>query len=150
VLTRRFLETSPLIAQGFEIETELSLQALVARFQVAEIPIHYRARPENSASKLRTFRDGYRILMALLTFFRDYRPLTFFSLLGGAFLVLALLSGAVVVSGYLRTGQVYRLPLALLSVGLVLLSAVCFVGGTLLSSVSRRAAELAALLRRPR
>ncbi len=150
VLTRRFLETSPLIAQGFEIETELSLQALVARFQVAEIPIHYRARPENSASKLRTFHDGYRILMALLTFFRDYRPLTFFGLLGGAFLVLALLSGAVVVSGYLRTGQVYRLPLALLSVGLVLLSAMCFVGGTLLSSVSRRAAELAALLRRPR
>jgi len=150
VLSRRFLDASPLIAQGFEIETELSLQALAGRFNVVEIPIHYRARPENSASKLRTFSDGYRILVALLTFFRDYRPLTFFGIAGLVLLLLALLAGAVVVTGYLETGQVYRLPLAVLSVGLMMLSAMCLIGGTLLSSISRRAAELSAILSRRR
>jgi len=150
VLSRRFLDISPLIAQGFEIESELSLQALAGKFPVAEVPVHYRARPENSASKLRTVRDGYRILIALLTFFRDYRPLTFFGIAGMILLLLGLAAGGVVVTGYLETGQVLRLPLAVLSVGLMMLSAMCFIGGTLLSSISRRASELAAILARRR
>jgi glycosyltransferase involved in cell wall biosynthesis len=150
VLSRRFLDASPFLAQGFEIETELSLQALAGSFHVAEIPVHYRARPENSASKLRTFRDGYRILVALLTFFRDYRPLTFFGIAGLVLLLLGLVAGGVVVTGYLETGQVYRLPLAVLSVGLTMLSAMCLIAGTLLSSISRRAAELSAILLRRR
>ena len=150
VLSRRFLDASPLIAQGFEIETELSLQALAGKFPVAEVPIHYRARPERSISKLRTFRDGYRILIALLTFFRDYRPLTFFGLAGAFFLLLGLIAGGVVITGYVETGQVFRLPLAVLSVGLTMLSAMCFIAGTILSSINRRTSELAAMLvRRP-
>jgi glycosyltransferase involved in cell wall biosynthesis len=150
VLSRRFLDASPLIAQGFEIETELSLQALSGKFPVSEVPIHYRARPENSVSKLRTFRDGYRILIALFTFFRDYRPLTFFGLVGLLFLLLGAVAGAVVVTQYLETGRVYRIPLAVLSVGLTMLGAMCFIAGTLLSSISRRASELAAILARRR
>ena len=150
VLSRRFLDASPLIAQGFEIETELSLQALAGKFPVAEVPVHYRARPERSMSKLRTFRDGYRILIALLTFFRDYRPLTFFGLAGTFLLLLGLSAGGVVITGYLETGQVFRLPLAVLSVGLTMLSAMCFIAGTILSSINRRTSELAAMLaRRP-
>jgi glycosyltransferase involved in cell wall biosynthesis len=150
VLSRRFLDASPLIAQGFEIETELSLQALSGKFPVAEVPIHYRARPENSVSKLRTYRDGYRILIALLTFFRDYRPLTFFGALGLLFVLLGVVAGGIVVTQYLETGQVYRVPLAVLSVGLTMLGAMCFIAGTLLSSISRRASELAAMLTRHR
>ena len=148
VLSRRFIDASPLIAQGFEIETELSLQALAGKFPVAEVPVHYRARPEQSASKLRTFRDGYRILIALLTFFRDYRPLTFFGLAGAFLLLLGLSAGGVVITGYVETGQVFRLPLAVLSVGLTLLSVMCFIGGTILSSINRRTSELAAMLAR--
>lgn len=144
--TQRFLMLSPLIAQGFEIEAELSMQALAGRFLVTEIPVHYRARGAGSVSKLSTVHDGYRILVALLAFFRDYRPLTCF---GGLALLLALfsaISGGVVINEYLRTGEVLRLPTAVLSVGLGLLSAIALLGGLLLSSVNRRSHELAALL----
>jgi glycosyltransferase involved in cell wall biosynthesis len=148
VFTQRFLELSPLIAQGFEVETELSIQALAGGFLVTEIPVRYRARPADSPSKLNTFRDGYRILVALLAFFRDYRPLMLFSIVAFAFLTGALVTGGVVVDEYLRTGQVLRVPMAMLSVGLVLLSAVSTIGGLLLSSINRRSAELAALISR--
>ncbi|HEY6908584.1 MAG TPA: glycosyltransferase family 2 protein [Myxococcales bacterium] len=147
-LSGRFLELSPLIAQGFEIETELSLQALVGNFAVAEVPVHYRQRPAGSSSKLRTLRDGYRILLALLAFFRDYRPLTFFGIVSLAFALASFVAGGVVVAEYLRTGQVLRIPLAILSVGLLLLAAVSAIAGIVLSSISRRAAELAALISR--
>jgi glycosyltransferase involved in cell wall biosynthesis len=146
VLSRRFLDFSPLLSRGFEVETELSIQAVTAGFIITEIPVHYRQRPANSHSKLRTVRDGTRILLALLAFFRDYRPLTFF---GGLGLLLALASavtGGVVVSEFLTTGHILRIPLAILSVGLGLVCAVSLIGGLILSSINRRAAELAALI----
>jgi glycosyltransferase involved in cell wall biosynthesis len=146
VLSRRFLESTPLIARGFEIEAELSLQAAVQHYRTAEVPIRYRARPEESPSKLHTYRDGYRILMAILVFFRDYRPLTFFGLLALLFLVLSLAGGGVVVAEFLQTGLVPRLPLAVLSAALFMLSALSLTCGVLLSSINRRAAEIAALI----
>ncbi|HXN83578.1 MAG TPA: glycosyltransferase family 2 protein [Myxococcales bacterium] len=146
VMTRQFLDVSPLLSQGFEVESELSLQALARGFRVAEVPVRYRARAQDSKSKLRTWSDGFRILMAILTFFRDYRPLTFFGLLALFFLVMSLGGGAVVVTGFLRTGLVQRLPLAVLSMGLFILSSLCLSCGVLLSSINRRAAELAAAI----
>jgi len=148
VFTQRFLELSPLIAQGFEVETELSIQALAGGFLVSEIPVRYRARPVHSPSKLNTFRDGYRILIALLAFFRDYRPLMLFSSIALVLFLGSLVTGTVVVTEYLETGQVLRLPTAVLSVGLALLGAVSTLGGLLLSSINRRSAELAALISR--
>jgi len=146
VITRRFLEVSPLLSQGFEVESELSLQALAKGFRVAEVPIQYRPRPADSKSKLRTWLDGYHILMAILAFFRDYRPLTFFGLLALGLLVLSLAGGTVVVTGFIRTGLVERFPLAVLSMGLFILSALSLTCGVLLSSINRRAAELAAAI----
>jgi glycosyltransferase involved in cell wall biosynthesis len=150
VLSRRFLDEVPLLARGFEVETELSIQALMGGFPVVEIPVHYRQRGANSVSKLRTYRDGYRILVAMLAFFRDYRPLTFFGLLAAFFAVGALLAGGVVVDEYLRTRMVLRMPLAVLSVGLAMVSVMSAIGGLVLSSISRRAAELSVLLMRRR
>lgn len=146
VITRRFLEATPLIAQGFEVEAELSLQAAVQRFPVAEVPVRYRARPKENPSKLHTYRDGYRILLAILTFFRDYKPMTCFGLLALFFLVLSLAGGSVVVAEFVRTGLVPRLPLAVLSAALFLLSALSFACGVLLSTINRRSAEIAALI----
>ncbi len=146
VITRRFLEATPLIAQGFEVEAELSLQAAVQRFPVAEVPVRYRARPKENPSKLHTYRDGYRILLAILTFFRDYKPMTCFGLLALFFLALSLLGGGVVITEFVRTGLVPRLPLAVLSAALFLLSALSFACGVLLSTINRRSAELAALI----
>jgi glycosyltransferase involved in cell wall biosynthesis len=144
--TQRFLTLSPLIAQGFEIEAELSLQALAGGFVVAEVPIHYRARQEGSVSKLNTVRDGYRILVALLAFFRDYRPLTCFGSIALGFFLLGGVTGSTVLSEYLRSGQILRIPTAILSMGLGILGVVTLIGGVILSSVNRRSQELAALL----
>jgi glycosyltransferase involved in cell wall biosynthesis len=146
VLTRRFLSTAPLIARGFEVEAELSLQAAAQNFRTAEVPIRYRARPRESASKLNTYKDGTRIFLAILTFFRDYRPLTFFGVLALFLLILSLAGGSVVIAEFLTTGLVPRLPLAVLSAALFILSALSFTCGVLLSSINRRAAELAALI----
>jgi glycosyltransferase involved in cell wall biosynthesis len=146
VITRRFLEATPLIAQGFEVEAELSLQAVVQRFPVAEVPVRYRARPRENPSKLHTYRDGYRILLAILTFFRDYKPMTCFGLLALFFLALSLSGGGVVVAEYLRTGLVMRLPLAVLAAALFLLAALSFACGVLLSTINRRSAEIASLV----
>jgi glycosyltransferase involved in cell wall biosynthesis len=146
VLSRRFLETTPLIARGFEVEAELALQAVVQGYRTVEVPIRYRARPEESPSKLHTYRDGYRILMAILMFFRDYRPLKFFGLLALFLLLLSLAGGGLVIAEYLRTGLVPRLPLAVLSAALFILSALSMTCGVLLSSINRRSAEIAALM----
>jgi glycosyltransferase involved in cell wall biosynthesis len=137
VITRRFLEATPLISQGFEVEAELSLQATVQRFPVAEVPVRYRARPKENPSKLNTYRDGYRILMAILTFFRDYKPMTCFGLLALFFLALSLAGGGVVIAEFLRTGLV-------LSAALFILAALSFTCGVLLSTINRRSAEIAA------
>jgi len=146
VLSRRFLETTPLIARGFEVEAELALQAVVQGYRTAEVPIRYRARPEESPSKLHTYRDGYRILMAILMFFRDYRPLKFFGLLALFLLLLSFAGGGLVIAEYLQTGLVPRLPLAVLSAALFILSALSMTCGVLLSSINRRSAEIAALM----
>lgn len=146
VITRRFLEATPLIAQGFEVEAELSLQATVQQFPVAEVPVRYRARPKENPSKLHTYRDGYRILMAILTFFRDYKPLSFFGLLATFFLVLSLAGGSVVIAEFVRTGLVPRLPLAVLSAALFILAALCLTCGVIISTINRRSAEIASLV----
>lgn len=145
-LTERFLEQSPLIAQGFEIEAELSIQAFTGRFRVDEIPIQYRQRPEHSASKLRTFRDGYRILISILAFFRDYRPLTSFGTLALVLLIASVSTGGLVVKEFLATGQILRIPMAILAAGIFVLSALSLTAGVILSSINRRTEELRALL----
>jgi glycosyltransferase involved in cell wall biosynthesis len=150
VLSRRFLERAPLLATGFEVELELSLQALTHSFTLAELPVRYRTRPLGSTSKLHTLRDGLRILRALFLFFRDYRPLVFFGLLGGAAWAGSVITGTPVVLDYMRTGLVPRLPSAVLAAALFILGALAWTCGVLLSSINRRANELAALLSSPR
>src|SRR4029079_6172020 len=62
VFSRRFVKSFPSSSREFEIETELTVHALQMRMAVAEIDTSYKERPVGSASKLRTFRDGWRIL----------------------------------------------------------------------------------------
>jgi glycosyltransferase involved in cell wall biosynthesis len=145
-MTRRLLEQAPLIAQGFEIETELSIQAFVNRFRVEEVPIAYGVRTGDSRSKLSTFSDGTRIAIAILAFFRDYRPLMAFGWLALLLFVLSISTGSVVIQQYLATGQVLRIPLAICAAGLFILSALSLTAGVLLSSINRRALELRAML----
>lgn len=148
VLSGEMVRELPLLAPGFEIETELTLETLERGFRVLEVPIDYRRRPNGSVSKLSSFKDGYRILMTIVTLLRDYRPMTFFSVVAALIALLGLAGGAVVVTDYLRTGLVPRLPLAILSAMLMLLASVFFVTGLVVSAINRRFAEAAALATR--
>lgn len=151
VLTRRFLDTAPIVATGFDVEAELSVQAHVHGFHVAQQAVQYRPRHPDSQSKLHTLRDGLRILRGILLLFRDYRPIAFFGWLAAGLAVLSLLSGWAPVADYLSTGFVNHLPRAVLAAGLFILSALSMSLGILLSSIHRRTNELATLLRnRPR
>jgi glycosyltransferase involved in cell wall biosynthesis len=139
VLTRRFLENAPLIAKGFEVEAELSLQAKVQELPVTEVSVSYRPRRVGSDSKLRTFRDGYQVLIAILTFFRDYRPIAFFGTLSILLILGSVASALLVAFGGLANGA-----LASFSTTLLLLSALSLTCGVVLSSINRRAAEITA------
>ena len=148
VLSRRFLDMTPLVATGFDVEAELSVQAQVSGFRVAEVPIGYRARPTGSTSKLHTWRDGYRILRGIMILFRDYRPMAFFGALCLALLAASLWSGFAPIDDFLRTGLVHHVPRAVLAAALFILAALSIALGILLSSINRRSVELAALIRK--
>jgi hypothetical protein len=145
VLSGDMARELPLLAPGFEVETELTLETLERGFRVQEVPVQYRRRPQGSVSKLSSFKDGYRILMTIMTLLRDYRPMTFFTVVAVLIALVGLSGGVVVVIDYLRTGLVPRLPLAILSATLMLLAAVFFVTGLIVSAINRRFAEAAAL-----
>src|SRR5437588_8535102 len=115
VFSRRFVKSFPVLSDGFEIETELSVHALELALPVAEVATPYYARPEGSFSKLNTWRDGYRILGTILKLYRSERPLRFFTAIG-VFLTLVSIGLAIpVFVTYLEEGLVPRLPTAILS-----------------------------------
>lgn len=142
VFSRRFVKSFPALAHGFEIETELTVHALELRMKTAEVPTRYKERPEGSASKLNTVRDGLRILRAIAALAKEERPLLFF---GAAFALLAALSlglAAPVVGEYWRSGLVPRLPTAVLAASTMLLAFLSLACGLVLDSVTRARREL--------
>jgi glycosyltransferase involved in cell wall biosynthesis len=137
VLSRRFVKSFPMEARGFEIETELTVHALELRVPTAEIRTRYFERPAGSASKLSTYRDGFRILATMARLFRDVKPLPFFSGVAALFAAVGLALGAGVTVEYMETGLVPRLPTAVLATGLMLLASLSFACGMILDSVAR-------------
>ena len=137
VLSRRFVKSFPVSTGGFEIETEMTVHALRLGLAVGEMETAYRSRPEGSVSKLATYRDGVRILFAILRLFREERPLTFFSLIGSVLVAAALALGYRVVAEYLATGLVPHFPSAILATGLMLSGLLSFLCGLVLDTVTR-------------
>jgi glycosyltransferase involved in cell wall biosynthesis len=137
VFSRRFVKSFPALAAGFETETEFTVHALDLKMPVAEVPTPYTERPAGTASKLRTYSDGLRILRTIVVLVKDERPLAFFSIAGVVLLALGLLLGLPVVLTFVQTGLVPRLPTAVLATGLVLLSFLSFSCGLILDSVAR-------------
>src|SRR4029453_18705837 len=112
VFSRRFVKSFPVLSEGFEIETEISVHALELRMPVGEMTTAYGARPEGSASKLSTYRDGWRILKTIGTLYRIERPVLFYGSVGALILAAALLLAIPLVLTYLDTGLVPRFPTA--------------------------------------
>jgi glycosyltransferase involved in cell wall biosynthesis len=142
VFSRRFVKSFPVLSSGFEIETEISVHALELRLPVAELPTRYAARPIGSASKLATWRDGWRILRTIVTLLRSERPLLFFGSLGVVLAIGATLLALPVFVTYARTGMVPRLPTALLSTAIMLLAWLSVVCGLILDTVVRGRREM--------
>lgn len=137
VFSRRYVKSFPAMATGFEIETELTIHALELRMPYSEIPTPYRARIEGSESKLSTYRDGFRILKTIARMYAIERPLHFFTILGIIFAGISILFALPLITEYLQTGLVPRLPTAILSVGLMLTSQLLIVCGLILDTVTR-------------
>jgi glycosyltransferase involved in cell wall biosynthesis len=142
VFSRRFVKSFPALSTGFEIETELTVHALELGMPVAEVETPYYARPEGSESKLNTWRDGIRILWTIGKLFRSERPMKFFFLIALAFAIVSIVIAIPVFRTYFATGLVPRLPTAILSVALMLLSFLSLTSGLVLDTVSRGRREI--------
>ena len=144
VFNRRVVQQVPVVSSGFEVETELTIQMLYYRLRIVEVQVPYRGRPSGSVSKLRTFRDGFKVLWKLFNLIRAFKPLTFFGILAIVLFALGVLAGVPPVYGYVTspTHEVLRFPLAILATGLMLLSAGSFTLGLLLHAMNWRFKEL--------
>ena len=149
--SRRFVKTFPALTQGFEIETELTVHALELRMPCAEVPVPYLERAEGSASKLRTVQDGLKILRTIVLLFKEVRPFWFFGLISVGLLAVALVLGYPLVTTWLETGLVPRLPTAVLATGIGVLAFISATCGLILDSVARgrRESKRLAYLRYP-
>ncbi|WP_170323326.1 glycosyltransferase family 2 protein [Bradyrhizobium sp. STM 3809] len=142
VFSRRFVKSFPVLSDGFEIETELTVHALELALPVAEIATPYYARPEGSVSKLNTWRDGFRILNTILKLYRSEKPLRFFTAIG-IFLALVSIGFAIpVFVTFIETGLVPRLPTAVLSMGLMIMALLSASSGLVLDTVTRGRREM--------
>ncbi len=137
VFSRRFVKSFPVLSEGFEIETEISVHALELRMPVGEVVTAYGARPEGSMSKLSTYRDGFRILLTIVHLFRLERPVLFFGAIGTIFAVVAIALSVPLVLTYLATGLVPRFPTAILVTGMMILAVLNGMCGLILDTVVR-------------
>ena len=142
VFSRRYAKSFPALAVGFETETELTVHALTLALPIAEVETRYFARPEGSASKLSTYRDGFRILRMMLVLFKNERPVMFFGVVATLLALLSIGLSVPVFATYLETGLVPRFPTAILSASLMLLAFLSVVCGLVLDTVTRGRREM--------
>ena len=132
VLSKNFVKNYPIMCEGFEIETEMTLHCLDKRFNIIEVPITYKDRIEGSISKLNTFKDGFRVLKTIFNIFKDYRPLLFFSILICNIFYCWCITGIEPVMEFIEFQYVYKVPSAILATGLMIFSLLFFAIGLIL------------------
>ena len=136
-----FVKSFPILSQGFEIETEMTIFSLANNFRIASMPIQYRDRPEGSFSKLSTFRDGFRVLRTIAVLFKDYRPLLVFWSLACLLAVVSLGLFLPVLGEYVTSGLVPRFPSLIVSGFCMLAALLSFVSGLILDCQRKRARQ---------
>jgi glycosyltransferase involved in cell wall biosynthesis len=144
--TREVALNLPVVASGFDVETEMTLQLLYRKYIIHEVTIPYRARPEGSTSKLRTYRDGFIILGKILGIVRSYKPLTFFGSLSIAAFLISLIIGAFPVYEYLAYRYVFSVPKAILAAAGLATSITLASVGLILNSLNFRILEMTHVL----
>lgn len=133
--SRQFVKTFPVLSKGFDIETEMTIHAVHKNMRIENVVVDYRDRPEGSESKLNTFADGFRVIKAMIKFFKTYKPLTFFGILSALLMVIAAVLFVPVFITYLQTGLVDKLP-TLITSGFVVIAAIqSFFAGLVLHTI---------------
>ena len=136
--SRTFVKSFPVLSQGFEIETEMTIHALDKNLMLYSIPVGYRDRPQGSTSKLNTFSDGIKVLRTIARLFKDYRPLLFFSLLSLICIIVAAILGIPVLTEYFKTGLVPRFPSLIVAGFFAMFGLQLFVCGLILDTVVKK------------
>ncbi len=144
--SRRFRRTTPILSNGFEVETELTVQSIERNLPIVEIPVPYRERPPNSFSKLSTVKDGLRVLLTIFRIYRDFRPLVLFGTAGGVAVAGGILIGFSVLSEFELHHRVIGAARAMLAVGLCISGLTSLTAGVILDSMNRRIREIYMLL----
>ena len=145
-LSRHLVMSVPLLSEGFEIETELTINVLDNKLNIKQIPVNYKDRPVGSFSKLSTFKDGLKIIVTILRLFRDYKPLVFFSWISSFLILLSLLILLPVFIDYLQTGLVPRFPTLIVCGFIILFAVLLWMCGLILQVLLIRHRQLYQLL----
>ena len=145
-LSRHLVMSVPLLSEGFEIETELTINVLDNQLRIKQVPVEYRDRPIGSTSKLNTFKDGIKIIATIFRLFRDYKPLVFFSWISSFLILVSLLILLPVFIEYLQTGLVPRFPTLIVCGFIILFAILLWMCGLILQVLLIRHRQLYQLL----
>ena len=136
--SKKFVKCMPVMSDGFQIETEMTIFALTNNMQVVNVPITYRDRPEGSESKLNTFSDGYKVLLTLFNLFKDNRPFLFFGCLSLIIFVVGLIVGIPVIDEFIKTAYITKVPSAVLAAALMINSFLLLSVGIILDAIKNQ------------
>lgn len=143
---KNFVKTFPVLSQGFEKETEMTIYAVERNFKIAEIPVAYRDRPQGSFSKLNTFSDGYKVLTTIFRLFKNYKPFAFFSIVSFIFLVCSVCCMVPVLKEYFLTGMVPHFPTLIVGVSFGICALLSFFSGVILDVIRSKHRQLVEIL----
>lgn len=141
-----FVKSFPVLSKGFEIETEMTIHALDKNFLLEEVPVQYRDRPAGSESKLNTISDGMKVIRTIFSLFKDYKPLAFFSILGGLCLLIALLVFIPIFISFLQTGAVAKFPTLIVLTAFGVIGFLLFSCGLILDVIAKKHRQLYEIL----
>ncbi len=134
----QFVKTFPVLSEGFEIETEMSIHAIDKNLAIDTVVIDYHDRPENSVSKLNTYTDGMKVLRTIWRLFRTYKPLVFYGTISAVLAGISLILFLPVFTEYFLTGLVPRFPTLIVS-GFTMIAAIqSFFSGMVLETINRK------------
>lgn len=136
--SKKFVKCMPVMSDGFQIETEMTIFALTNNMQVVNVPITYRDRPEGSESKLNTFSDGFKVLLTLFNLFKDNRPFLFFGSISIVIFISGLLIGIPVINEFIKTAYITKVPSAILAAALMLNAFLMFSVGIILDAIKNQ------------
>lgn len=133
-----FIKTFPVLSKGFEIETEMTMHALDKNLFTKNVVIEYRDRPDGSQSKLNTYSDGFKVVKTILTLYRNYKPLSFFSIVTSLLVLVGTCFLLPVLADYIRTGLVPKMPSFVASIFFFIAALQSFFGGLILETIVKK------------